>query len=323
MTSVGQFEPRTVPKTPESTPARPPEPGPPLGGVVGGVVTGGGVGVELPPPGAAPEDEPDEGRGVLVPLVPDPSAVAPVDDVEAVGVLDELVAPWLESEPTDVLGDVIGAGLVTGVPVGALAAELGGAGGDVVAVGGAVDGVVAGVEPVPSGLSEWDEGLTRMVWVPGNETDTGFTQPPSTAPPARATRAPAASTVVPGCRLITWTGRAPERPVRRAASSMEAPGPPSVDAGSASTDAWATLDVAVTWGDASARLAVSAKTAGSGDSSARAGSGDSSQRKEATDISGRVSVLLGSDEVGQLRVPASWVSAPRITCRDSSPGSAS
>lgn len=178
-----------------------------------------------------------------------------------------------------------------------------------------------------------------MVWVPGNETDTGFTQPPSTAPPARATRAPAASTVVPGCRLITWTGRAPERPVRRAASSMEAPGPPSEGAGSASADTWATLDVSVTCGDASARLAVAAATAGSddasarlavaakragsGDSSARAGSGDSSQRREATAISGRVSVLLGSDAVGQLRVPASWVSAPRITCRDSSPGSAS
>jgi hypothetical protein len=150
VTSIGQFEPKTVPKTPESTPARPPDPVPPLGGVVGGVVTGGGVGVELPPPGAASEGEPDEGGGVLVPLVPDPSALAPVDDVEAVGVLDELVAPWLESEPAGVLGDALGAGLVAGGPVDALAAELGEAGEDVVAVGGAVDGVVAGVEPVPS-----------------------------------------------------------------------------------------------------------------------------------------------------------------------------
>jgi hypothetical protein len=108
------------------------------------------VGVELPPPGAVSEGEPDEGGGVLVPLVPDPSALASVDDVEAAGVLEELVAPWLESEPAGVLADALGAGLVTGVPTGALAAELGGAGGDVVAVGGADDGVVAGVEPVPS-----------------------------------------------------------------------------------------------------------------------------------------------------------------------------
>jgi hypothetical protein len=150
MTSASQFEPKTVPKTPESTPVRPPDPVPPLGGVVGGVVTGGGVGVELPLPGSAPEGGPDEGGEVLVPLVPDPSPVAPFDDVPAEGVLDELFAPWLESEPTGVLGNPLGAGLVTGVPTGALAPELGGAGGDVVAVGGAVDGVVAGVEPVPS-----------------------------------------------------------------------------------------------------------------------------------------------------------------------------
>jgi hypothetical protein len=71
---------------PESTPARPPEPGPPLGGVVGGVVTGDGVGVEPP----APEDDPEEGGGVVPPLVLDASG-AEVDDVPAEGVvLDEL-----------------------------------------------------------------------------------------------------------------------------------------------------------------------------------------------------------------------------------------
>jgi hypothetical protein len=59
---------------------------------VGGVVTGGGVGVE-PPPGAAPEGEPDEGGGVP-PLAPDESEGAAVDEFPADGVvLDELLDP--------------------------------------------------------------------------------------------------------------------------------------------------------------------------------------------------------------------------------------
>lgn len=59
------------------------------------MVTGGGVGVEPPSPGAAPEGESEVGGGVLVPpLEPDESAGAPVEDVPAEGVvLDELFAP--------------------------------------------------------------------------------------------------------------------------------------------------------------------------------------------------------------------------------------
>lgn len=55
---------------------------------------------------------------------------------------------------------------------------------------------------VGSRLAECADGSTRIVRVPGNETDTGLAQPPRTAPPARAARAPAASTAEPGCRLM-------------------------------------------------------------------------------------------------------------------------
>jgi hypothetical protein len=61
------------------------------------------------------------------------------------------------------------------------------------------------------------------------------------------------------------------------------------------------------------------------------GSDASVHCKFAPDISDRVSMPLGSGVFGQSKVlaswerevPASWVSAPRITCSDSSPGSAS
>jgi hypothetical protein len=74
----------------------------------------------------------------------DGSAVAPVDEVPAEGVvLDELSATCPGSEPVGVPSDPPGVGPMTGAPVAALATELGGASGDGVDVEGAVDGVVA------------------------------------------------------------------------------------------------------------------------------------------------------------------------------------
>jgi hypothetical protein len=70
--------------------------------------------------------------------------VDPVDEVPAEGLaLDELFAACPGSEPVGEPSDPLGVGSMTGVPVAALATELGGASGDVVDVEGAVDGVVA------------------------------------------------------------------------------------------------------------------------------------------------------------------------------------
>jgi hypothetical protein len=166
--------------------------------VVGGAVTGGEVGAVPPPLGAGPEEDPDDGGEVVVPLLElDTSDVDPVDDVPAGDVVlaEPLLASWLGSEPGGVLERGPGAGTVTAVLVDPLANELGGA-------TGKVDDAADGVEAPPGELSEWADGSTRIVWVPGSETETGFAQPPSTAPPAKATSAPAASTDVPGCFLI-------------------------------------------------------------------------------------------------------------------------
>jgi hypothetical protein len=193
---VGQFEPRTGPRRPDSAPARPPELGPPLGGVVGG----GEVGAIPPPLGGEPEEDPVDG-GAVVPLSElDASDVGPVDDAPAGDVVlaEPSLPTWLGSGAGDVLEGGLGAGTGSAVPVGALTTELGGGTGDVVAGDDAVDGV----EARPGGPSEWADGSTRIVWVPGSETETGFAQPPSTAPPAKATTAPAASTDVPRCLLI-------------------------------------------------------------------------------------------------------------------------
>jgi hypothetical protein len=153
-----------------------------------------------------------------------------------------------------------------------------------------------------------------MVWVLGNETDTGFAQPPSTAPPASATTAPAASTVVPGCLLITWIGRTPGGPVRRAASSMEAPGPSSSAESSVPSSTTDTGSASGTSGASMARSAVAPPTAGSG---------HPVQPKVPPGISGLDSMPLAAGALGHRRVLSSWVSAPRITWRDSSPGRAS
>ncbi|HEY2562182.1 MAG TPA: hypothetical protein VGI44_00650 [Acidimicrobiales bacterium] len=157
------------------------------------------VGAVAPPLGAEPEGDP-VGGDVVVPLSElDASDGVPVDDVPAGDVVlaEPSFATWLGSGAGDVLEGGLSAGAVSAVPADALATELGGATGVVVG-----DDAVDGFEAPPGGPSECADGSTRIVWVLGSETETGFAQPPSTAPPAKATTAPAASTNVPRCLLI-------------------------------------------------------------------------------------------------------------------------